>query len=525
MLTKSLAVLALIGLVDSISYMAVSPSLIFYVVQLGGSKEQYGLIISTFSLASFAAKPIYGSFVDRAAQSKFRLIYLISFVLSISGALIYFVAGSLDSVLMIFIGRFLGGLGAANQALGYAYLALAVPQELQTRTTAMLSMMRIVGMATGPAVNAFLGKIDATIFGVAIDSLNVVGLLLAALNLLAVTMVYFFLSEPPKKDTPKGKAFSVTAAPPQSPSPLLYNYNVVLSIEILLPIFIIFVAVASFQLIETALPPATSHSLGWGPVEASTVLGGSSVVIFGAMVLVMILSSKKVSDTVLVVIGNLLWVVGGAAIYLLWTDESLVWHFIVPVMISMSGFPFLGSPNRSNFTKSVKSKPELENSQAMMQAILSMASDVAGFLTPSFVAAFVIRTPEEVEAAGDHRELTYLALYGPIFCILSLLCLAYKYRREQRRAEENQKQLAGEGTPLVASSTRARRRSSVVEVQQEFSRKNEVARRSSTEMMGLCAFDTREEKENRDKMLLDLQVLESLGELDFEEEGCLCFDE
>lgn len=53
----TLIVLSLIGLIDAISYMAVAPSLVFYVDQLGGSKEQYGLIMSVFSLSSFCLKP------------------------------------------------------------------------------------------------------------------------------------------------------------------------------------------------------------------------------------------------------------------------------------------------------------------------------------------------------------------------------------------------------------------------------------------------------------------------------------
>ena len=36
---------ALVGLVDSISFMIIAPSLVFYVVQQGGTKEQYGIIL------------------------------------------------------------------------------------------------------------------------------------------------------------------------------------------------------------------------------------------------------------------------------------------------------------------------------------------------------------------------------------------------------------------------------------------------------------------------------------------------
>ena len=91
MLVKSMFVLSVIGLIDSISYMAVSPSLIFYVLQLGGSKEQYGLIMSTFSFASFSIKPIYGAWVDKSGN-KFRVPYLTSLAISVAGALLYFTA-------------------------------------------------------------------------------------------------------------------------------------------------------------------------------------------------------------------------------------------------------------------------------------------------------------------------------------------------------------------------------------------------------------------------------------------------
>jgi Na+/melibiose symporter-like transporter len=131
--------------------------------------------------------------------------------------------------------------------------------------------------------------------------------------------------------------------------------------------------------IETALPPAAAHGLGWGPVATSGVLGASSVVVFLSMMLVMYLSGK-VNDILMVAIGNMFWIVGGAGMYFLWTDGAQVWHYVVPVMIGCSGFPFIAASNRSNFTKAVASIPELEDYQAVMQAVLSMAASVAGFV-------------------------------------------------------------------------------------------------------------------------------------------------
>ena len=127
-----MSVLAVIGLVDSISYMAVAPSLIFYVFQVGGTKEQYGLMMSAFSFASFCGKPIYGLWVDKSGN-KFRVPYFASFAIAILGALLYFVANAFVAnppvaLGLILIGRLLSGIGAANQTLGYAYIASVVPQ-------------------------------------------------------------------------------------------------------------------------------------------------------------------------------------------------------------------------------------------------------------------------------------------------------------------------------------------------------------------------------------------------------------
>mmetsp|Transcript_24833 Transcript_24833/g.38274 ORF Transcript_24833/g.38274 Transcript_24833/m.38274 type:complete len:116 (+) Transcript_24833:54-401(+) len=75
-------VLALVGIVDAISYMVVSPSIVFYVLANGGTKEQYGIILSSFSFASFCAKPIVGFWSDRKG---FRVPYIATLIISAIG--------------------------------------------------------------------------------------------------------------------------------------------------------------------------------------------------------------------------------------------------------------------------------------------------------------------------------------------------------------------------------------------------------------------------------------------------------
>jgi hypothetical protein len=189
-------------------------------------------------------------------------------------------------------------------------------------------------------------------------------------------------------------------------------------------------AVSNYS-VETALPPAAADGLGWGAVETSGVMGITAIVIFWTMILVMVLS-KKVSDLLMIAWGNILWIIGGTGMYLLWTDYGTALQYGIPVMVAGSGFPFIVASNRTSFAKAVTSIPELESSHAVMQAVLSMAISVAGFVTPSLVAAYVVRSPEQVAASRDHRELTPLALYVAIFPIFILFGL-YRQHHKQKR--------------------------------------------------------------------------------------------
>jgi hypothetical protein len=284
----------------------------------------------------------------------------------------------------------------------------------------------------------------------------------------------------------------------------------------------IYAALVCFDSIETAFPPASAHGLGWGPVQTSSVMGANALLMFFLMMFVMFLSVKKVSDTLLVLIGSVLGMIGGLLVYYLWTYQAPAWHFVLPIIFSISGFPFIASSNRSNFTKAVKSKPELENAQSMMQAIMSMGASVGGFVAPSLVAGFVMRSPEDVEASPDQRELTPATWYVPISSALCIVGLWYQSRVAKRR-EKMMQEAAGaaptEGTGLLKRIGSERRRSSVIEIGQEFSRKNEVNRRSSTEIMGIASpFDTSDEQEIRTQLWDDKKEWEEIHLLSTMEE-------
>lgn len=255
---KPLIALALIGLIDAISFLVVGPSLIFYVQECGGSKEQYGLILSIFSLASFLTKPILGHWSD-VGGNIFRLPYLTSILIAALGGLLYFCASLVKpdgyiSIGFVLVGRVLGGVGAANAALGFAYVATIVPADEQTKINSLLSMTRIVGMTVGPFFNVLLKDIDTVITfnsttKIQLDPLNSVGLFLLGTNLLGFVVLYILLEDPPPREKLSSQILSNTSANTSTRN----NRNcsllsqIICKLDISLPIFTIFMFNANFQ--------------------------------------------------------------------------------------------------------------------------------------------------------------------------------------------------------------------------------------------------------------------------------------
>lgn len=430
---KLVVPLAIVGMADAISYMIVAPSIIFYVLENGGTKDQYGIILSAFSFASFCTKPVLGSWAD---SHGFRSPYFVSLGIAILGSFLYVVAsiiphtdGSYLAVYMILLSRLLNGVGAASSTLGYAYVAQQLPGSEQTKMNSLLSMIRIFGMAAGPGVNVFLHHVDFWIGSFHLNSLNSVGVVLMLVNALAFGAIYFFLEEPRK-----GTLQNDDVGKHNDDGSWLKN---LWSLDILVYLLSIFTFNASFQIIETAFAPAAKDALGWGPIETSTVLGSASIVIFLSMLLVFQLSARKVSDTALLAYGLIQGGVGYTLMYYFWTQDGSMWHFTLPIVVGASSFPFLGAPTRSLFTQIVDSKPELDAHHGIMQAVLSMGASVAGFMAPSFIASFVLKDSDQVNASVDKRELTMFAFFSPGLIILTLVGHLYvQHKRKQKQVDD-----------------------------------------------------------------------------------------
>jgi MFS family permease len=457
---------------------------------------------------------------------KFRKPYLLSIAVAATGGLIYFLAGAFTgptAIGLIFLGRLLGGVGSANATLGFSYVAQVIPRAHLTRSSAVLSMVRVLGMAVAPGLNIFMAKVEGHIpltpnFSIELTPLNTVGLFLFIANSISFVIIYVMLKEPPEATKPPASVDEVDSRGWKF-------WKSVFCLEILIPVMSVLTLNCCFQLLETGLAPAANDALGFGPTAISAIFGLNSILIFGAILVTILLSAKGkqlhsrisyvfacacpllgknnhshrsrpllpmssgVTDENLLMTGLVFSIIGYTSMYLMWEAPSTVWQFSLPIFLATMAFPFMSAPTRSIFTKIVDSKENLMYHQGTLQAILSMAASVAGFAAPGIIAGFILRTPEEVVASQDHREFTPYALFAPMLSLITLAGVIY-LRVSQKEVLgiklSKEEVAANEEDALLAPEKRPSRRAT--EPNFNFHPKTEADRRASTTVMGIPQF-------------------------------------
>ena len=136
----SLVAFMLFSVLENIVGTVVGPSLIFYIMSVGGTNDDYGLTIAAFCIGMTSMMFTFGKWVD-SNGNKYQAPLRCSFILGIVGAIIYFVASILPigfwGVNTILVGRVFTGMGAAGKTLIKSWIASAVPLEDQVTTCSL----------------------------------------------------------------------------------------------------------------------------------------------------------------------------------------------------------------------------------------------------------------------------------------------------------------------------------------------------------------------------------------------------
>lgn len=149
--------MALTIFIDFAGFGLILPLLPFWAQQLGASPVGVGLVLTIYSLAQFLFTPVLGSLSDRYGR---RPIILASLLIEVLSLALSALAGSLS---ILFVARFLGGLGASNIGSAQAVVADVTSVEGRARGMGLIGAAIGLGFVVGPALGGFLAPLGPAV--------------------------------------------------------------------------------------------------------------------------------------------------------------------------------------------------------------------------------------------------------------------------------------------------------------------------------------------------------------------------
>lgn len=236
------------------SFGIIIPIIPSYLKELGQGGAAAGLIIAIFALAQFIFSPLGGKWTDQYG----RRIMINSglFILAISMFIFYFA----DSITLLYISRFIGGVGSAFLVPAiFAYVADITTMDQRAKGNSFISAAMSLGIVVGPGIGGFLAK-----YG-----LKMPLLISAIVGLLAVVISYFTLKES------KPENLEVTPGPKQS-----MVKDIVLSIKkpFFIPLLITLIMCLGLMAYETVIGLYVDVQFGATPQDIAFMVTATGLV-------------------------------------------------------------------------------------------------------------------------------------------------------------------------------------------------------------------------------------------------------
>src|SRR5881296_1846583 len=166
---KRMSVLMAVAFVDMIGLMMVVPLLPLYALRLHADPSTIGLLSASFPIAQLASSPVWGRVSDRYGRRPALLVGLSA------SAIAYVIFGFAGSLWLLFVSRFVQGLGGGTTGVAQAYVADTMAPHERAKALGWLSAATSLGVIVGPA----LGGIAARFLGEAGPGLLAAGLCVA----------------------------------------------------------------------------------------------------------------------------------------------------------------------------------------------------------------------------------------------------------------------------------------------------------------------------------------------------------
>ena len=178
--------IALIALINSISFTIIIPLLYPYAKQFGLSDLQASLLTTAFALSQFFGTPILGKLSDRLGR---RYILVFSLLGTMVANLIASVAGA---AWLLYLARMLDGLTGGNTSVASAVISDITTPQQRPKAFGIFGATFRLGFVIGPVLS-YLAQQLPTLPG--ISSLGMSFLVSAAIAAFAALLTWFFLPE------------------------------------------------------------------------------------------------------------------------------------------------------------------------------------------------------------------------------------------------------------------------------------------------------------------------------------------
>jgi multidrug resistance protein len=149
---KRMSVLMAVAFVDMIGLMLVLPLLPLYALHLHADATTIGFLMASFPVAQLLASPVWGRVSDRYGRRPALLVGLTASTIA------YVIFGLAGSLWLLFVSRFVQGLGGGTTGVAQAYVADTMAPHERAKALGWLSAATSLGVVIGPVVGSFAAR-------------------------------------------------------------------------------------------------------------------------------------------------------------------------------------------------------------------------------------------------------------------------------------------------------------------------------------------------------------------------------
>ncbi len=174
---RSLLILFSIIVLDLIGFGVVVPILPFYVQQFGSTASTLGIMVACYSAMQFIFSPIWGKLSDKYGRKNILVFTIAGTCIGLT------LTGKATSLAMLFAGRILSGIFAANISVASAYVTDVTDHEDRAKGMGMIGAAFGIGFLLGPALGGALSHYGYSIPILAAACLSALNLIYTSLRL------------------------------------------------------------------------------------------------------------------------------------------------------------------------------------------------------------------------------------------------------------------------------------------------------------------------------------------------------